>query len=447
MKKVLILLLLMPIAVFTHAQQKWSLEKCIRYALDNNIQLKQQSLQLKNAEITVQQDKFALVPNLNAGASHGYNWGKNFSIYSQSLVNDQSYSDNFHMSSSVNIFDGFQKLNKLKQSRVDLEANKKDIEKSQNDISLNIATAYLQILFYTEALKVSENQLSSTDLQIERVKKLVNVGNVAQGELYNIQAQRANEHSQVVETKNNLDLAYLTLSQMLDLPTKEGFEIETPEISKLNPALLAINTENVFATALEKQPQIKSSELKIKSAEYAVKQAQGTAYPSLSLQGSLGTTFSSAAKLPPAYDKTKPFADQIKDNFNKSLSLSLSIPIFNGFSSRSGIARAKLNVENARLAHELNKNQLRKTIQQSYADAKAAFNKYEASQTGIEATREALRYAEGKYSVGVLNSVDYNNAKINNQKAESSYLQAKYDFLFKNMVLDFYMGQPLKLNY
>ena len=475
MKKFILVILSLVLINIGRAQQVWTLEKCIDYALTNNIQVKQQLLLVKSGQATVLQDKLNMLPSLNGFAMHGYNWGKTVDRYTNQFATARVRTNNFYLSSSVSLFDGFQKINRLRQSETDLEAVHYDTDKFMDDISLNIATAYLQILFYRELVITSENQLSATDLQVARLTKLVNAGALAQGDLFNIQAQRATENVQAVDARNNLDLAYLTLAQMLDLPTAEGFEIEIPDLELGAQPSIAILPEQVYEYALENQPMIKSSELKLKSSEYGLSQARGAQIPSLNLQGSLGTGYSGAAMVLDGYDpigtqreigfvnnegniskvytmiydpiyKNKAFSSQISDNINKSISFNLSVPIFNGWSTRTSISKARLNVENAKYTLESSKLQLRKTIQQAYADAKAALNKYESSLSGVEAAKESFRYAEQKFDVGLLNSVEYNNSKTNYEKAESNVLQAKFEFIFKTTVLDFYMGKPISIN-
>lgn len=475
MRKFILIITCLLLFVSLKAQEVWTIEKCVEYALSNNIQIKQQMLQVKSGQATVLQDQLNMLPTLNGFAMHGYNWGKTVDRYTNQFASKRVQTDNFYLSSSVTLFDGFQKINRIKQGKMDLEAANYDTDKFMDDITLGIATGYLQILFYKELLKTAENQLQATDLQVTRLQKLVAAGALAAGDLYNIQAQRATENVQVVDARNNLDLAYLTLAQMLDLPSTENFEIETPDLELgAQPSLTAM-PDQVYAFALENQPMIKSAESRLKSSEYLLNQSRGALLPSLSMQGSLGTGYSGAAsqvidkyvangtqvigfvELPGGiqdvytlkYDpvwKDNTFSNQVSDNINKSLSFNLSIPLFNGWSTRTSISKAKLNVENSKYALDLRKLELQKTIQQAYADAKAALNKHQSSIVGVEAARESFRYAEEKFTVGSLNSVEYNNSKTNFEKAESNLLQAKFEFIFKTTVLDFYMGKPITLN-
>jgi len=448
MRKFILLITLLVLITSLKAQEVWTLEKCVEYALSNNIQVKQQLLQVKNEQALLQQDKLSLLPSVNGGASHGYNFGQTVDRYTNQFATNRVQSDNFYLGSSVTLFGGLQKLNQIKQRKKDLEATNFDTDKFMDDMSLNIATGYLQILYYKELVKTTQNQLDATELQAKRLRILVDAGSLAQGDFYTLEAQRALDNSQVVSAQNNLDIAYLTLVQMLDLPTTQGFEIETPDLEmSLQPAL-AVSAEKIYGFALETQPVIKSAESRVKSAEIGLAIAQGGQSPTLTLQGSLGTGFSGANKIFDSTNytfNTKPFADQVKDNFNRSISLNLNVPIFNGWATRTAISRSKINVENSQYNLELSKLQLRKTIEQAYADAKAALNNYDASTVGVNAARESFRYAEDKFNVGSLNSVDYNNSKKDLEKAESDQLRAKYEFIFKSTVLDFYMGKPLSL--
>jgi len=448
MRKYFLIICCLVLISSLRAQEVWTLEKCVEYALTNNIQVKQQLLQVENEQALLQQDKLSLLPSVNGGASHGYNFGQTVDRYTNQFATSRVQTDNFYLGSTVTLFGGLQKLNQIKQRKKDLEAAHFDTDKFMDDISLNIATGYLQILYYKELVKTTQNQLNATELQSKRLKTLVDAGSLAQGDFYTLEAQRALDNSQVVSARNNLDIAYLTLVQMLDLPTTQGFEIETPDLEMALQPSLATSPEQIYDFALETQPVIKSAESRVNSSEIGLSMAQGGQSPTLTLQGSLGTGFSGANKVLDTINysyNTKPFADQVKDNFNRSISLNLNVPIFNGWATRTAISRAKINVENSQYNLELSKLQLRKTIEQAYADAKAALNNYNASTIGVNAARESFRYADQKFNVGTLNSVDYNNSKKDLEKAESDQLNAKFEFIFKSTVLDFYMGKPLSL--
>ena len=427
-----------------HAQEKWSLEKCVDYALTNNIQIKQRSLTIESANADVLQSKLNLLPDLNGFANHGYNWGLSVDRYTNEFATERVQTDNFNLSSSVTLFGGFQKINQIRQNKLNLQSGQYDLDKFMDDVSLTIATSYLQILFYQEMLKNAENQLSITVQQVDRMKKMVDAGAAAQGDYYNLEAQRAAEELLVVDAQNNLDLANLTLTQLLDLPSAENFAIEVPELSVQGKPALVANADEIFLFASQNQPDIKSSELKLQSSDINISRARGAMMPTLSLNGSWGTGYSSKI-VDPVSGLETPFKNQFNDNNNKSISLNLSVPIFNGWQGRTALTKAKLGVKDAEYALESNKLNLRKTIQQSYADAFAALKKYNSANTKVNASKESFKYSDERFTVGMLNSVDYNNAKKELEKAESELLQAKFDYIFKTTVLDFYMGKPLTL--
>ncbi len=461
-----------------HAQEKWSLEKCVDHALSNNIQIKQRSLAIESSDADILQNKLIMLPDLNGFANHGYNFGKSVDRFTNQFASERVQTNNFNLSSSVTLFGGFQKVNQLRQNKLNLQASRYDLDKFMDDISLTIATSYLQILFYQELLKNAQRQLDITMQQVDRMKKMVDAGAAAQGDFFNLDAQRAAEEFSVVDAQNNLDLAYLTLTQLLDLPSTENFAIEVPELTVQGKPVLVANADEIFLFATQNQPNIKSSELKLQSADLNISRARGAMMPSLSLNGSWGTGYSGASKIPEStiatpfsdlpligvskdangnrvYDvygyssstafKTKSWNDQIKDNNNKSFSFNLSIPIFNGWQGRTAVTKAKISVKNAEYDLDLNKLNLRKTIQQSYADALAAMKKYNSATIKVDASKESFKYSDDRFTVGLLNSVDYNNSKKDLEKAESDLLQAKFDYIFKATVLDFYMGKPLTL--
>lgn len=456
------------------AQQVWTLEQCVDHALTNNLQVKQQMLLIESAKADLLRSKLDLLPGITGNASHAYNYGQTIDRYTNQFATSRVQSNNFYLQGGVTLFSGFQKLNSIRQGQLNLQSTQQDADRLLNDISINIATFYLQVLFYKELVNIRRNQLDITSQQVERMKKLVNAGTLAAGDAYTIEAQYAVEESSLVDAENNLSISLLTLSQLLDLPSADGFDVEVPALTmEAEPALVA-NPDQVFTYAQAHMPEIKAAEFRLMSSEKQLAIARGSFYPSLALSGSWGTGYSGASQvidqtLPaedrligyavgagsasyPVYSpwvdytyKTKAWGDQIKDNNNQTIGLYLTIPVFNGWQSRTMVSKARINVENSRLDYELQKMQLRKTIQQAWADANAALKQYKASEKKVSATRESFRYAEQKFEVGIMNTVDFNNAKKDLSNAESEQIQSKFDFIFKTTVLDFYMGKPLSL--
>ncbi|KAF0199874.1 MAG: transporter [Bacteroidetes bacterium] len=436
------------LALNAGAQQVWTLEQCVNHAITNNLQLKQQMLLVEIAKADLLQSKLDLLPGISGNASHAYNYGQTIDRYTNRFATSRVQSNNFYLQGGVTLFNGFQKLNGIKQNQLNLMASQQDADKYMNDMSINIATFYLQVLFYKELVQIRTKQLDITSQQVERMKKLVNAGTMAPGDAYTIEAQYAVEESSLIDAENNLDVSLLTLSQLLDLPSAEGFDIEVPALSIEGDPKLVGNPDQIFLYAQANMPEIKASEYRMQSSERQLARAKGNYYPSLSLSGSWGTGYSGASQYLDSTDfslKTTPWDDQIRDNNNQTIGLYLTIPILNGWQSRTMVSKAKISLDNSKLDYELQKMMLRKTIQQAWADARASLKQYHASEKKVNATRESFRYAEQKFDVGIMNSVDYNNAKKDLSNAESEQIQSKFDFIFKTTVLDFYMGKPLTL--
>jgi outer membrane protein len=463
--------------LFAQEQQKVSasmtLEQCIDFALKNNIQIKQTELNTDLSKVNLTQSQANLLPSLNANASHSYNIGRTIDRFTNQFADAQVLSQNFGLSTDITLFSGLQNINTIQQNRYTYLASKYDVDKMKNDVSLNVATAYLQVLYAMEALENAKNQMGITAAQVERTKKLVEAGTAANGALLDIKAQLASEELTVTTTQNQLDIAYLSLAQLLNLTTTEGFGIAKPELNVANQALLDVNPNQVYNSAVTTLPEIKSAEFKVKSADKAVDVAWGGLSPRLSFSASYGTGYSGLSQRvigtpnflgygpsgdftsagdtvltpyfsSPATEKI-PFADQYKNNVNKSFGFFLTVPIFNRFQTKTSIDRARIQMLNAELTVESTKLQVQKNIQQAYADASALLKKYNATVKTVEAMQESFKYTQQKFDVGMINTNDYNDAKNKLIKAQSDLLQAKYEFVFKTKVLDFYQGKPLKL--
>jgi outer membrane protein len=428
------------------AQKVWTLEECVNYALENNIQIKQSRLQTQTAEINLLQSKLDFAPSANAGVNVNYNFGRNVDPVTNIYSNQQSMNNNYNLNGRLDLFNGMQKWNTLRKNEVDYQASIYQSQEMENNISLALTAAYLNILFNHEMLMVAKKQIDVTNQQIERTSSLVEAGSLPRGDLLEIQAQGATEESNLISAENNLNFAYLTLKQFLDLPSATALEIEQPEI-ELSEDLEIIPSEQVYANAVDIMPEIKSGEMYVESAERSVKIAQGTLYPSLSLSGGIGTNFNDKQK-EAILDPNSPimsYGDQLKNNRGEYVTLSLSIPIFNGYSARSYVNRAKVQSISRNFDLDLRKNELRKNIEQKYHDAIAAYKTYNANKISVESLSESFKYTEEKFSIGMVNSVDYSMAKIKLTQAQSNLLRAKYDYIFKTKILDFYMGIPLSL--
>ncbi len=439
----IIVLFLLLSSITLRAQETWSLEKCIKYAFDNNIQIKQQMLNVKVSEQKLMQSKIGILPNLNTSINHSYDFGRSTSLDSNRVISGNSQSDNFSISSSVSLFKGLQTYNSIDKNKFDLLATVSDVEKTKNSIALSIASAYLQILYSEELVESSKRQLTLSKMQVERTSILVKAGSLPEGSLLEIEAQLSGDELQLVNAQNQLDMSYLTLTQYLDIKSPLGFKIQKPNLDGFENKLVDISPNGVFETAQQTMPQIISAGYKVLSAEKSLSMAKGSLFPTLDLTGSYGSGYQ--RYLGNSALKKAPFFTQIKDQARASISFGLTIPIFNGWQVRTGISNSKLALESARLTYENEKNILYKDIQQAYTDALAAQKKLKATQKSLVSLEEAFRYSEQKFNVGMVTSVDYTTAKTKLSKAETDLLQAKYELIFKSKILEFYKGIPLSL--
>ena len=425
------------------AQQKsWSLEECIKYAIDHNIQIKQQTIQTKVQQNALDQSKLSLLPTISGQASHEYSFGRALDQTSYEFYNRTLLSDYFYLGGRTDLFNGLQNLNTIQKNRYELLAGEQDLQRIRDNVSLSVALAYLQILLNKELVTANENQLNTTLQQIEKTQKLVDAGSVARGNLLQIEAQAAQEELSLITMKNQLETSYLNLTQLLELESPAGFEIVVPEINVELNSVVTGNIDEIYILAAQSRPEIKSSELKLTASEYALKIARGARSPSISLSHTFGTRYSHITDLP----GQQSFEEQLKNNKNYGLGVSLSLPILNGWQINKNISNSRLNVENSQYTLDGTKKELYKDIQQAYTDAVAALKKYNASSKAVNSSEESFRYTEQKFNVGMITPVDYNAAKTQLLNAQSEMSQAKYEFIFKTKVLDFYKGLPLNLN-
>jgi len=451
MKNIFLIVLLFSLGLNVQAQDKWDLKRCVDYAKEHNI-----ALQLKKLEADIQsnntkQSKLSLLPSLNGRTDYGFNYGR--TLNSTNTYSDQNTeSGSLSLSSNVTLFDGFKKRNSLKQSELDLQATLEDVEKAKEDLALNITSYYLDILFKKELLQVAKEQLKVTRLQIERTSVLVEAGTLPQGTLMEQKAQAAQEELTVVNSQNNLDISLLDLAQLLDLEQIDGFDISIPQLPIVNATKSILDPKSVFANSLKSRPGIKAANLRLESSMKGLTIAKGSRTPSLSMYGFWGSSYSNDFSEyefvnghPNLIRNEMKFSDQLKSRERKAFGFQLDIPIFNGGTVDRNISNAKINIDRSRLNLENSKNILRKEIQQAHANAIAAMKKYFSSETAVYSTEEAFRYTEEKFNLGLVNSVDYNQAKNNLLKSKSNLLQAKYEYIFRTKIIDFYNGIEISL--
>ncbi|NQU86684.1 MAG: TolC family protein [Mariniphaga sp.] len=445
--KVLPGLFLMIFTFTSIAQETWSLQKCIDYALDNNIQIKQQELNSDYQGNLVNQAKSNRLPNLNAQFGNNFNFGRSLQ-YDNTYENVNSMSLSGGMGANATLYNGFVLKNTIEQRELDLQASYQDLQKAKDDIMLSIAASYLEILFAEELILVTEAQMEVTQQQINRTQQLVDAGSLAKGSLLEIEAQLAQEELQFVNDQNRVQLAYLNLYQFLELPISESFVIEKPDLPEIGSAIATMNSIDVFNNALNLRPEIKAALLRVESMKTQLDIAKGAQYPDLSFGANYYNNYNDNYQ---SYNQITgetsviPFADQIKNNERYGFGFTLNIPIFNRHQVKNNISNSKLQVIDYEYRLQTSKNLLRKDIEQAYTNALAALNRYISSEKAVSSMQEAFRYIEEKFNVGMVNSVEFNQSKNNLSRAQSDLLQSKYEYIFRTKILDFYNGVKIEL--
>ena len=452
MRLIIVVVIFTSLSFSSKAQKMWTLEDCINYAIENNLQLKQQEVSADIAKNNYDQSKYNFLPTLNGFANHNQNWGKTFSNDELAYVDEAYYAGNFGLSADLDIFNGFNNLYTLQENKYSFLANQKDVEVEKNNITLQIVLAYLQVLYDQELLEVAKDQVQTTTEQVSKTEKLVEVGNQAKGSLFEIKAQLAQEKVTLANAQNQLNLSILNITQLLNLESTDGFSIQQPENLNIEETNILNSIDEVYEAANTIMPEIKGAEYRLKSSESALKKAKWSRSPSLSFSSLYYTRYSELANHPTLYD-TDPtndvnnylVGDQIKDFAYTQIEFSLSIPIFNKMTTQQNINNAKLNVLNSKNAYKLQEQNLYKKIQQAHADATAAYASYQANIQASISTEESFKYTEQKYNVGLVDIIEYKIAKNNYTKAQGDLLQAKYEYIFKTKILDFYRGEQIKL--
>ena len=445
MKRIYLLMLVLLPAFEGYAQEEegpanqWSLQECIEYAREHNLQVKQSQLGMLSEKVELVRSKADLYPTLNSGANYNYSVGRNIDPFTNEVVDKPTSQQSYYLSSDVVLFNGFSKQNLIKQNKAALKAVGFELASTINNISLQVISAYTRILFNQELLETAERRLEATGLQQERTKKQVEVGVLPQASLFEIQAQYASDELAVTEAMNNLELALLNLKQLLRLPAEESVSIVDPELELEFAEVFPVSAEEIYEVAENTQPAINAVDAWIESSEFGLRAAKGALYPSLSAQGDVYSSYSNTANLPADFS----YFDQLDLTLRRSVSVRLNIPIFNGLSARSTVSRARIAQDRAQLQAQIARQELRETIELAVQDVKAAALTYRSTLNQVKSLEEAFRSAEQRFNLGAANAVDYNIAKTNLDVARSNLIRAKYDYIFKTEILDFYLNEPL----
>ena len=433
--------------------KKWTLEECIKYAIDNNISIKNTELDTKTADIGKKDAIGNFIPSLNSNASHSWNIGLNQDITTGLLRNQTTQFSSFGAGVGFDIYKGLQNQNTLRRANLSIIAAKYQLTKMREDVALNVANAFLQVLFNKENLKVQQEQKANNEKQLVRSEELVKAGSVPRGDLLDIKATVASDSQKVITAENALLISKLSLAQLLQLKEYYDFDITDDTSVKDENNILAQTPIAVYEKAKELRTELKIAKTNLEIAEKNVAIAKGAFQPTLQGFYSFNSRVSYADV--PAFDSSgniigtkspSPFFTQFSDNKGQSFGAQLSIPIFNGFSTKNNLERTKVSLEKSKIALEQKDLDLQRNVYTAFTDAKGALNAHESSIVALEARQEAYNYAKEKYAVGLMNSFDFNQSQTLLTNAQSEVLRTKYDYIFKIKILEFYFGIPIIKN-
>ena len=436
-----LLFLLSAICLSSAAAQPWTLRECCDYAVSHNISIRQQENQCRQQEIQLSNARNSRLPDLSGSVSQNFSFGRGLTA-DNTYSNTNTSSTSFSLGTSVPLFTGFQIPNQIKMNQLNLEAATAELEKAKNDIRMQVAQAYVQILYNMEIAEVARRQVSIDSMQVARIKALVNNGKASGSQLSQQKATLANSQLAVTQAENNLALSLLTLSQLLELPTADGFSIAKPDISGLS-GIAGVSSDTpdaVYAEALGLKPEIVAQQLRLRATDHNIKIARAGYMPTLSLSGGLGSNYYTTSKF-----DSDPFSTQLKNNFSQYIGLSLNVPIFNRFQTRNSIRTAKIQQENQQLQLDNAKKTLYKEIQQVCQSATAAKAKYESSTVAMQSSKDAFELMQAKYENGKANMTEFNESKNDYLKSESDLVQARYELLYQQALIQFYRGRELTL--
>lgn len=426
-------------SLFALAQQPWSLEQCIDYAIEHNLTIKQQEANREQSKIELNTAKWSRLPDLNGSASHSFNFGRSLQANNTyQSINTQS--TGLNLSTSVPLFTGLQIPNNIALSKLNLKAAIEDLNKAKEDISIQVASAYLQVLFNEELSKVAHEQVSLSKEMLEQQAAYYKVGKASESEWREAQSRVAQDQLSAVQAENNYRLALLDLSQLLELPSPDDFSIVSPDIDGTGLIKELTSPAEIYNQAVLTKPSIKAAQYRLEGAAHSIRIARSAYYPQLSFGAGLSTNYYKMSGRDNAG-----FGSQLQDNFSQYLGLSLSIPIFNRLSTRNRVRSARIQQTTLGWQLEESKKTLYKEIQQAYYNAVSAESQYHSSIAADKAAEVSFNLIKEKYTNGKASATQYNEARTNWMKAVSDRIQAKYDYLFRTKILDFYKGVPLTL--
>ena len=429
--------LALAVSAGAQAQERvWTLPQCIDYALENNLSIKQNDISVEQKEISLNTAENSRLPGVSGSAGQNFSFGRGLTA-DNTYANTNTTNTSFSVGADVPVFNGFRLKHNIELSKLDLAAATADLEKARDDIRVAVAQAYVQILYNMEILDVARSQVEIDSLQVVRLAEMASNGKASRAEVSAQEASLAQSRLSATQASNNLSLAILDLTQLLELPSPEGFRIARPSVEGLETAIL-MDPEAIYAEAVQVKPSIKAEEIRLDYASKNIDLARSSYLPSVSLSGGLGTNYYTSSGFPAAG-----FGSQLKNNFSQYVGLNLNIPIFSRFSTRNQVRGAKLSFDSQEIMLENTKKSLYKEIQQAYYNAVGSQAKYRSSVVAAASAADAFELAQARYENGKSGITEFNEAKARYMSAESDLVQARYEYLYQSKILDFYRGRAL----
>lgn len=434
MKKLFLVISIIAAAFSTQAQKVWTLDECVDYAMEHNVQILQTIVSQNNAEFQYKMAKNAWLPTVSADASQSFGFGQSPSAYGV-YVSDNSASTSFGISLGMPLFNGLSIYNQIKSNSLALDASKKDVEAAKFELKLLIMSYYMQVVYNKELKSIAEKQLALTEEQHSKTQQLYELGKVAESNVYESAAQVATAKSQLVQAENALMISILDIVQALELETVEGFDVVSPETFDSESPRTLPSQESTYNFALNHQPRMEAANLRLEQAYRNVKASKSAWYPSLSFYAGYSTGYYNYFS---TERETLPFSDQFSNNGRTSIGVRLNVPIFNAMQTKYNVEMTKLSIENQELAISQAQKDLKKDIQQAFYNAVAAEQKFKAAEETYNAANIAYQFSNESYSAGRTTLLELNESKNRLFKSESEMLQAKYEYIYRVNVLDFY---------
>lgn len=434
MKRLFLITLLVATVFAAQAQKVWTLDECIDYALEHNLDLQKTQLARQQAEYQYKMSKNAWLPTLSANAGEYLGFGQSPS-YTGVYVSDNSSSTSFGASLSLPLFQGMNLYNTAKADALNLQATEMDQKAAQLNLKLNVMAFYMQVLYGKEQVEIARRQVELSAEQLQKTQQLFENGRIAEADVYESKAQLATDQANLTQAETDLSLSLLTLTQVLEIEDFEGFEISEPEAFFANEEKELDAPQNTISLALMNQPAMEAARLRLQKSHYDLKATKSAWYPTLDFYG--GYSNGLYHYFGDTYPNT-PASEQLKRNSRAQLGVSLNIPIFNGMKTKYRVKMTELSIADQQLDLENTEKTLRKEIQQAYGNAKAAKQKMEAMVNSLDASRVAYDYAKAGYDMGKKTLLELNESKIRFHKAESDLLQARYEYLYRCKIIEFY---------